>query len=141
MITLRDYWMGRDVHYGLQLSTDIRSNAARTVELVNQLLARAEAAGVCPTASDNGFGCVNSGWRPASVNAQTPRAAKNSRHIMGQAIDISDDDGLLDDWLLSVEGQRALEEIGLWMEHPSATKGWCHLQTVPPASKRRVFYP
>lgn len=141
MISLRDYWMARDQHYGLQLSTEIRDNAARTVELVNQLLERAAASGICPSQRDNGFGCVASGWRPASVNAQTPRAAPNSRHITGQAIDIADDDGLLDDWLLSDPGQRAIEEIGLWMEHPACTKSWAHLQTVPPLSGRRVFYP
>jgi hypothetical protein len=138
---MRDYWMHRDAHYALQLSTDIRANAERTVALTNRLLERAAAEGVCASKSDNGFGCVNSGWRPASVNAQTPRAAKNSKHMTGQAIDVSDDDGVLDEWLLSDAGQRALEDLGLWMEHPAATKGWCHLQTVPPASGRRVFYP
>jgi hypothetical protein len=45
----------------------------------------------------------------------------------------------LDDWCL--EHPEVLQEIGLWQEHPAATKGWCHLQIVPPRSGKRVFFP
>jgi len=138
---MSDYWMHRDVHYATQLSPEVKANAERTVALVNKLLERADAAGICPSPSDNGFGCVNSGWRPAAVNSQTPRASKHSKHITGQAIDINDDDGDLDEWLMSADGVLAMEEIGLWMENPASTKGWSHLQIVPPKSGRRVFYP
>jgi len=61
--------------------------------------------------------------------------------MTGQAIDLADPDGDLDEWLMTAEGQAALVEIGLWMEHPAATKSWTHLQTVPPKSGRRTFYP
>ena len=44
MITLTDYWMGRDVAYGLSLTPDIQRNAARTVDLINALLAVAAGA-------------------------------------------------------------------------------------------------
>ena len=130
VITLSDYWMRRDVEFPLAMTPEIERNAERTVALANALLAR--------------FGegrKVNSGWRPPAVNAAIPTAAKNSKHITGQAIDLADPDGDLDEWLLTQEGQLALEELGLWMEHPAATKGWSHLQTVPPRSGRRVFYP
>ena len=59
--------------------------------------------------------------------------------MTGHAIDISDPEGDLDEWCL--EHQDVLQTIGLWMEHPSATKGWCHVQTIPPKSGRRCFYP
>lgn len=130
MITLTDYWMGRDKEFPLAMTPQIETNAIRTVSLVNALLAR--------------FGegrKVNSGWRPPAVNAKIPNAALNSKHMTGQAIDLADPDGDLDEWLLTEAGQAALTEIGLWMEHPAATKGWCHLQTIPPKSGRRVFYP
>ena len=58
-----------------------------------------------------------------------------------EAIDLYDPDGDLDEWLLSDAGQRAMADLGLWHEHPSATKGWAHLQTKPPRSGRRTFYP
>ena len=82
---------------------------------------------------------INSGWRPAAYNAMVPGAAPKSKHITGQAIDLADPDGELDDLLIHHTG--LLEVAGLWMEHPLATKGWCHLQSVAPRSGNRVFYP
>ena len=50
----------------------------------------------------------------------------------------------LDDWLLSV-ADTVLKDLGLWMEHPAATKGWAHVQLRPQGSYartgRRWFYP
>jgi Peptidase M15 len=130
MITREDYFMGRDNAFPLEMSTDIERNAARLLPLVNLLLTRF---GQHPK--------VTSGWRPPKLNAATPGAALNSKHMLGQAIDLADPDGDLDDWLTSEAGLLALEEYGLWMEHPAATKGWAHLQSVPPKSRKRVFYP
>ena len=130
MISLTDYWMGRDKEFPLALTPQIEKNAALTVQLANALLAR--------------FGQgrkVNSGWRPPAFNATVPNAAPNSKHMTGQAIDLADPEGDLDDWLMSQEGQQAMTELGLWHEHPAATKGWAHIQTVPPKSGRRTFYP
>lgn len=142
MIVLSDYWMRRDLTHGLALAPSVRRNAEITVDLVNTLLKRAVADGVTlDQASPRTGTLVSSGWRPPEINATTPNAAPNSKHITGQAIDIYDPDGDLDEWLTSSTGQAALAEIGLWMEHPAATKGWSHLQTVPPKSGRRVFYP
>ena len=130
MITMEDYWMGRDKQYPLALTPDIIRNAATTVGLANTLLAL--------------FGQgrkVNSGWRPPAVNAATANAAPMSKHMLGQAIDLADPEGDLDDWLMGDIGQAAMTRLGLWHEHPAATKGWAHLQTVPPRSGRRTFYP
>jgi hypothetical protein len=139
LISMADYWMGRDVQYPMHLSTDIRANAMRTVALANDLLEIAAQHDVYPTSSV--FGVVASGWRPGPVNAATPNAARTSKHMTGQAIDVDDDGGALDGWLMTAEGQAALIRIGLWHEHPAHTKGWAHLQTVPPGSGRRTFYP
>lgn len=129
MISLTDYWQGRDATHPLALSTTIESNAILTVRLANALLAR--------------FGQgrkVVSGWRPPDINAATAGAAPNSKHLTAQAIDLADPDGDLDDWLMSEAGQAAMTEIGLWHEHPASTKSWAHLQTIPPRSGRRTFY-
>jgi hypothetical protein len=122
--------MGRDAEYPLAMTPDIEHNAEILLGLVNILLTRY-----------GGHPKVRSGWRPPAVNAATPNAAPNSKHMSGQAIDLADPDGDLDDWLMSAIGQDHLATIGLWMEHPAATKGWSHLQSVPPKSKNRVFYP
>lgn len=141
MITIADYFMGRREQYPLALSPDIERNAGITVELANRLLAQASTYGVTLDRHPVNKSLVSSGWRPPTLNASTPNAAPNSKHMTGQAVDIFDPDGDLDDWLMTGEGQAALTALGLWMEHPSATKSWAHLQTVPPRSGRRVFHP
>ena len=82
---------------------------------------------------------VTSGWRPADYNKTVPNAAPNSKHITGQAVDIADPDGVLDEYLL--DNPELLAKHGLFAEHPSATKSWAHLQSVAPRSGRRHFYP
>lgn len=139
-VTLENYWMGRDKTHPLALTPDIRRNAARTVELVNQLLDEAEISGVKLDRTPDG-NPLSSGWRPPAVNAGVAGAAKNSLHMTGEAADIYDPDGELDDWLMTDTGQAALTRLGLWLEHPGSTRRWSHVQTKPPRSGRRVFYP
>lgn len=128
MISLSDFFMGRDKKYPEELTDELRWNAASTVDRVNQLL---EAFGEHRN--------VNSGWRPAAVNAGVPNAAKKSKHMTCQACDLSDDDGSLDAWCMANLG--ALERIGLWLEHPDSTPRWAHVQIIPPNSGKRVFIP
>lgn len=139
MITLDHYYIGRDVGYDEDLTDEIRANAVVTLERVNRLLERAQADGVTLDHSPRTGSLVSSGWRPPSVNASIKGAAVRSKHMTGQACDVYDPDGDLDAWCL--DNQDVLVECELWLEHPSATKGWCHLQTVGPRSGRRVFYP
>lgn len=128
MITLQQYYKGRDAIYGGLLTIELQNNAIETVDRVNQLL----------TAFSEDRE-VASGWRPPAVNSNTPGAAKKSKHMTCQACDLEDAEGDLDEWCM--EHLNVLEKIGLWMEHPTATKGWCHVQTLPPKSGKRVFYP
>ncbi len=127
MITIEQYWMGRDKRYQQDMSQEIRDNAILLVSRVNKLL---EIMGKETN--------VNSGWRPATVNKQVGGSLK-SNHITGKAIDLNDDDGSIDEWCMN--NLKELEKVGLWLEHPSKTPRWCHLQSVPPASGKRVFLP
>jgi hypothetical protein len=128
MITLAQYFMGRERSHADELSETLRGNAEHIVERVNALIASA------------GMVCeVSSGWRPHAINAGIPNASPRSRHMSCEAIDLADPDGSIDAWCLA--HLPVLEALGLWLEHPAATPGWCHLQTVPPASGRRVFEP
>jgi len=136
MIELQQYWMGRDRSYPKELTDDIRANAAETVKRSNSLIAVYQKA-----TGDYRPRGVNSGWRPSQVNAKTSGAAKKSRHMTGQAIDIADASKSMKIWLMTPAGQQALVECELWMEHPDATPTWVHVQIVPPASGRRVFHP
>lgn len=141
MITLTDYWMGRDVAYGLSLTPDIQRNAARTVDLINALLAVAKVAGVTFKHSPTTGTYLSSGWRPPAVNATTKNASKTSLHMTGEAGDVYDEADRLDAWLMTPAGQKAMADLGLWHEHPSATPNWAHVQTRPPKSGNRTFYP
>lgn len=128
MINLPQYWMGRDETYASELSIEILANATELLRRVNDLM--------------DLFGqerAVRSGWRPAEVNASTPNAAPFSKHMTGQAVDLDDPEGDLDQWCLDNANQ--LARLGLWQEFPGATKGWTHLQCVPPKSGKRVFFP
>jgi hypothetical protein len=144
MISLGNYYMARDHTHGHLLGSDLRANALRTVEAANKLLVLAKTDGVSLQSSPRTGNIVSSGWRPPEVNAGTPGAAVNSLHMRCLAIDLFDADGDLDDWLFSV-ADTVLADLGLWMEHPAATKGWAHVQLVPQSSfartGRRWFYP
>lgn len=60
-----------------------------------------------------------------------------SAHLSGEAADFADPDGSLAAYCLAHED--LLEKCSLWMEHPSTTKGWVHLQIR--ACNNRYFYP
>lgn len=128
MITEKDYFMGRDYQYPTEITADVIRAAAETVARANKLL---EAFG-----EDRK---INSGWRPKAINSSTPGAAQFSKHMTAEAIDLADPHGDLDQFCLDFP--QVLEDIGLWQEHPAATKGWCHVQITPPRSGNRVFYP
>ena len=134
MITLTDYWQGRDKQYPNELTDAIKENAAQIVARANLLITvyRQDTGDAEPH-------YVTSGWRPPQINSAISNAAPRSKHMQGLAIDLADPEGELDEWCM--ENQDQLEQLGLYLEHPSATKGWTHLQCVPPKSGRRVFYP
>jgi hypothetical protein len=113
----------------------VRANATDLLARVNTLLLNA-AAGAVDCAAEP---VLASGWRPPAFNATVPNAAPNSKHMTGQAVDVRDPDGELDDWC--VRNLETLADLGLWMEHPASTKGWTHLQNVAPRSGNRIFYP
>lgn len=123
MITVDEYLMGRKSG----LTFELMENAIHTVELVNELL------------EVSGFDRkVTSGYRTPEANAAAGGARK-SNHMTCKACDLEDKDGKLDEWCFN--NQIQLSKIGLYLEHPDATKGWCHLQTVAPKSGNRVFKP
>ena len=131
MLTLEDYF-GR-MSRAEKPTPQVELNAGELLRRVNALLV--ECAHI-PAAHDP---VVNSGWRTRGYNATVDGAAVNSRHITGEAIDIADPDGELDEYLF--DNPHILAKHELWMEHPLATKSWAHFQSVPPRSGRRHFYP
>lgn len=131
------------VGHEAELTDAIRANAEETVRRANLLLELASHDGVSATVDMQTQCLVGSGWRPAGVNAATANAAKVSKHLTGQAIDIRDDriSRKLCAWAVSPPGRAALESVGLWCERPQWTPSWLHCQWVSPASGNRFFIP
>ena len=86
---------------------------------------------------------VNSGLRSENQQLQLIQSGKSkatkSKHLTGQAADISDPDGTLAIWCHTHVDD--LETVGLWCESTDYTRGWVHFQIVPPGSGNRFFIP
>lgn len=137
MITLDDYWMGRDIAHAADLTPEIRENAIELLGRVNLLQHWAAADGIYPGTDAVTGTPVASGWRPPVINASV---GGGPLHPKAEAIDLRDTpERAFARWCLS--NIAALDELGLWMEDPQWTPTWVHLQKRPPRSGRRVFVP
>jgi hypothetical protein len=127
MITLSDYFKGRDKKFSSELSEEKMKNAFTIIAKASELL--------------SAFGekrLVRSGWRPENLNKQMG-GSPTSQHIWCNAIDLEDNDGRLKKWCL--DNEMRLNEVEIWMEHPDYTPTWVHWQRVPPKSGNRFFKP
>lgn len=140
MITLADYWMGRDRSHAADLTDAIRENATLLLGRINLVLSWAYRDGVQPTLDPVTGTHIAGGWRPPSINEATANAGKLSTHLLGNGGDLSDrGPRLLAQWL--IRHPDSLREAHLWMERPQWTPTWCHLQQIPPRSGKRYYIP
>jgi hypothetical protein len=140
VISLEQYWMGRELLHAAELTPPVRKNAVALLFAVNELLRRAALEGVEPGIDEHTGNEVASGWRPLGVNARTSNAAGKSSHIVGLGVDLQDHaDRRLARWCL--RNLDVLEELGLYMEDPRWSPSWVHLQLRPPGSGKRVYVP
>lgn len=79
---------------------------------------------------------ITSGYRPAATNTAIG-GAKGSAHLSCQAVDISDPHQTLSAWLNGAPNY--LVACGLYMESPTSTPTWCHVQIRP--THNRIFNP
>lgn len=137
----------QDAYFGLMShkeppTLEVLENANELIKRVNLLLESLTTTNISAILVP----VVNSGWRPASYNATIPNAAKNSKHILGQAVDIADPMEEFDAYVSKFDSEGGLknsllEQFELWREAPIATRGWIHLASVPPPSGKRTFIP
>ena len=137
MITETDYvgpWFNSP-----DLTEARKDNIDKLLDACSRLEARMVADGVDfplnPATHSNVSGKTYGGFRPQSC----PQGAPRSNHKEGLAVDRWDPMGKIDEWCMA--HLDALEECGIWIEHPDSTPHWSHWQCVPPRSGRRVFYP
>lgn len=135
MITLEQYagkWLDH-----VDFTKERQNNAATLLKQVNLLLSAAERAGIelkiNPTTASLVSGTQYGGFRPQSC----PEGAPLSSHKTGQAIDLYDPQGKIDDWI----NDGILTQYQLYRESPAYTRGWCHLSTRAPKSGKRTFIP
>lgn len=128
MIAKDELLKGRDELYPNDYTPDISTNLDRLLVQIN----------VVRTAWNKPMN-VNSGWRPPSINAGTPGAAKNSAHCLGLAVDISDTTNDLWNWVL--QNLQLMKDLGFFFEDRRWTTTWVHFGLVAPKSGLRIFIP
>jgi uncharacterized protein YcbK (DUF882 family) len=126
MVTREQYMMGRDTEY--PTTEEIEVNAARLLHRVRGVLAEIGLTKVS----------ITSGYRPGKYNKAAGGAAK-SAHVTGEAVDLADYEDVIKTYL--IKNPIKLDLWNLYMEDPSATPTWCHLQTRPTKSGNRIFKP
>ena len=135
VVNLKDYltasgkYPERENHK--EVTDEVKANTEELLKRVNALLQNINIIKVN----------VASGFRPSDVNANIANAAKKSLHMSGEAIDLEDKLGELD--RLIGNHPNLLTKHGLWLEHPEATPGWCHLDISKKRTDRpiRIFKP
>lgn len=128
MISKDELLQGRDKKYPAEYTQEVSDNLDKLLPLLNQI----RAAWAKPMR-------VNSGWRPAAVNASVPGAAAKSKHTEGLAADISDVDGSLWAWVL--QNLDLMQKLGIYLEDRRWTPTWVHFGFGPPKSGKRIFIP
>lgn len=144
-ILISDYFGQYRTHAGVTEAH--MENARDLLDRVNALMEEAFADGVDfqinKVTGNYVGGTGNGGWRPQDC----PEGAPTSSHKEARAVDVFDGPKMLGG-PFAVWCSRHLDRLekhGLYMEHPSATKGkwtnWCHLTTRAPGSGKRAFFP
>lgn len=114
-------------------------NAERLLEKVNKLEEEMTADGLTwlnnPATGSQVSGETFGGFRPQWCKQGTT----HSNHKEGLAVDVYDPHNAIDTWC-ATHSER-LDEHDIWIEISISTLGWAHMQSVPPKSGNRFFYP
>lgn len=126
LITPEEYLMGRAKIE--DLTPEQRANMDKLLAAVNELIKR--------------YGRslpINSGFRSKEDQMRINPKSMSSKHLICAAIDLGDKDHSFRHWLLT--HLEHAQELKLWIEDPSHTSTWIHLQCIPPKSGYRIFIP
>jgi hypothetical protein len=128
MISMEEITMGREKQFPKDFTKEVQANLKVLHEKINTIRAAYGKSMI-----------VSSGWRNKTINDATPGAAKNSKHMIGLAIDIYDKDGELFKWVL--ENLELMKKLGVYIEDKRYTLGWTHFGIGAPSSLKRIFKP
>lgn len=82
---------------------------------------------------------VTSGLRSPQDQLRINAAVKNSAHMTGEAVDVSDVDGSI--YGFCIDSVDVLIRLGIYLECRTYTPRWTHLTIRPPKSGMRFFIP
>lgn len=82
---------------------------------------------------------VTSGIRSVQDQMRINPSVKNSAHMSGEAVDLSDVDGAIYGWCM--DNMDVLIRLGIYLECKTYCPRWIHLQIRVPKSGRRIFIP
>lgn len=127
----QDYFKGRDVQFKEEFTSELLANYETLLAKVSGFLTEL---GAVPLPH-----FVDSGWRPAAINAKTPGAAVHSAHLVCKAVDLADTpEGLL--WHHVSSRPDLLRKYGLFLEDRVNTPNWVHLDYVERQDRpNRIF--
>lgn len=125
---------------GVKLAPEYEANIARLLAAWNIIR---EAYGK-PMIVSSGFRSIDDHKRiyreiAARKGLKTVRIPMGSRHLSGEALDISDPRRELQKWIM--KNLDICERAGLYFEDFKYTPTWVHAQIVPPKSGKRFFIP
>lgn len=127
-LSIREYYGSITIEQRQLITPEMSQNAATLIGRVNRFLS-----------VFGEYRRILAGWIPEPVNHAWPHAPVACKNATMEAVDLHDPEGDLDQFVM--DNQKLLQTCSLWAEHPATTRGWCHLQSVPPKSGRRIFYP
>lgn len=140
-ISVEQYLMGR-VKYE-ELSYEQQCNVNTLIPKVNELLERfgeyRELSSGIRTMKDHLRIYEDINNKRKAKGLAPLKVPMGSKHLVCAAIDLEDKNDKLKVWC--VKNTHVLRELGLYMEDPSATDTWCHLQCISPKSGKTIFMP
>lgn len=110
------------------MTPEVEANLAHLCDVINEL---EKLSGIEPV--------VTSGLRSYEDQLKINPGAPHSRHLTGEAVDLYDPDSRWYVWLCN--NLEEMIRIGIWCESKNFTRTWMHVQTAPPASGKRFFFP
>lgn len=120
------------------------NNAHKLLERVNLCLDKAKQDGCYESWIDPDTNSQISGSKGGSGDGgyRTPDSrtgGASSSHRSARGVDIYDPFRTLAQWC--VKNKETLAKLGLYCEDFRWTNGWCHFQSVPPGSGKRIYIP
>ncbi len=123
------------------VSSPIEPEHQKNIQLLLEKINKFEAAYGKPLRATSGYRSLKKHLAIYAAKGITDQSKipMKSRHLSGEAVDFSDPNGLLQNWILANE--ELVKTFGLYFEDFAYTKTWVHAQSIQPKSGKMFFIP